>query len=231
MCGRFTQPAASKETLADLFQLSDPPGLLPLFNIAPTQPVAAVRLNLERGQRELVTLRWGLIPSWADDPKIGYKMINARAETAATKPSFRAAFKSRRCLIAADGYYEWQKLDGKKQPYYIYMKGGKLFAFAGLWERWSPPDGEAVESCTILTTDANEFTKPIHNRMPVIVDPADFGHWLDPAEKPDALQILLRPFPPERMDAYPVSTFVNNVRSKGPQCIEPLHANKHPRRD
>jgi len=222
MCGRFTRTAASKETLADLFNLSDPPGLLPLFNIAPTQPVAAVRVVPSGQDRELVTLRWGLIPSWADDPKIGYKMINARSEAAETKPSFRSAFKSRRCLIAADGYYEWQKRDGAKQPFYIHMKGGKLFAFAGLWERWAPTDGEAIESCTILTTDANKLTKPIHDRMPVIVDPADFGRWLDPAEKPAALQALLHPFPPDSMEAYPVSTFVNNVRNRGPQCIEPL---------
>jgi putative SOS response-associated peptidase YedK len=157
-----------------------------LFNVAPTQPVAAVRVVPGGQERELVELRWGLIPSWADDPKIGYRMINARSETAATKPSFRSAFKVRRCLVVADGYYEWQKRDGAKQPFYIHMQGGKLFAFAGLWERWVPPDGEAIESCTILTTDANELTKPIHDRMPVIVDPPDFGQWLDPAEKPAA---------------------------------------------
>jgi putative SOS response-associated peptidase YedK len=222
MCGRFTRTAASRETLADLFQLADPPGLLPLFNIAPTEGVAAVRVVPSGQQRELVTLRWGLIPSWADDPKIGFKMINARAETAATKPSFRSAFKARRCLIAADGYFECQKRDGAKQPYYIHMKGGKLFAFAGLWERWALADGEAIESCTILTTDANELTKPIHDRMPVLVDPSDYKQWLDPAERPDVLQELLRPYPPKSMEAYPVSTFVNNVKNKGPQCVAPL---------
>src|SRR5262249_33099246 len=182
MCGRFTQTAASKETLADLFNLSDPPGLLPLFNIAPTQPVAAVRVVPGGQQQELVALRWGLVPSWSDDLKIGYKMINARAETAATKPSFRSAFRSRRCLIASDGYFEWQKQDGKKQPFYFRMKDGRLFAFAGLWERWQGPEGEPVESCTILTTEANALARPVHDRMPVIVDPADFGQWLDPAE-------------------------------------------------
>jgi putative SOS response-associated peptidase YedK len=223
MCGRFSRTAATKETLADLFQLSDPPGLLPLFNIAPTDGIAAVRVVPGGHERELVTLRWGLVPSWADDLKIGYKLINARAETAATKPSFRAAFKARRCLVVADGYYEWAKHVRKKQPYYIRLKGGKLFAFAGLWERWrETPESEPVESCTILTTDANALTKPIHNRMPVIVDPADIGQWLDPAEKPEALQALLRPYAPESMEVYPVSTFVNNVRNKGPQCVEPL---------
>jgi putative SOS response-associated peptidase YedK len=125
MCGRFTRTAASKETLADLFQLADPPSLLPLFNIAPSQPVAAVRINPDGAKRELVDLRWGLIPSWAKDIKIGYKLINARSDTAATKPSFRSACKSRRCLVVADGYYEWQKREGPKQPFYIHMKGGK----------------------------------------------------------------------------------------------------------
>jgi putative SOS response-associated peptidase YedK len=220
MCGRFTRTAASKETLADLFQLSDPPGLLPLFNIAPTQPVAAVRINPEQGQRELVPLRWGLIPPWADDPKIGYRLINARAETAATKPSFRAAFNNRRCLIVADGYYEWQKQDGKKQPWYFRLKGGKLFAFAGLWERWMPPNAEAIESCTILTTEANDLNRPIHNRMPVIVDPAGFGQWLNPEERREAVKGLLHPYPSESMEAYPVSTFVNNPRNQGPQGVE-----------
>jgi putative SOS response-associated peptidase YedK len=197
--------------------------LLPLFNIAPTQPVAAVRVVPGGQERELVELRWGLIPFWADDPKIGYRLINARAETAATKPSFRSAFKARRCLVVADGYYEWQKLDAKKkQPFFIRMKGGKLFAFAGLWDRWSPPDGEAIESCTILTTDANELNRPVHNRMPVIVDPSAFGQWLDPAERPDVLQELLRPYPSESMEAYPISTFANNPRNQGPECIKQL---------
>jgi putative SOS response-associated peptidase YedK len=221
MSGRFSRTAASKETLADLFHLCDPPGLLPLFNIAPTQPVAAARTNPESAKRELVELRWGLIPFWAEDPKIGYRLINARAESAATKPSFRSAFKSR--LVVADGYYEWQKLDAKKkQPFYIHMKGGNLFAFAGLWDRWTPPDGQAVESCTILTTDANELNRPIHNRMPVIVNPADFGHWLNLAKRPDVLQELLLPYQSESMEAYPISTFVNNPRNHGPECIKAL---------
>jgi putative SOS response-associated peptidase YedK len=172
---------------------------------------------------QLVELRWGLVPFWAEDPKIGYRLINARAETAATKPSFRSAFKSRRCLVVADGYYEWQKLDAKmKQPFYIHMKAGKLFAFAGLWDRWTPPAGEAVESCTILTTDANELNRPIHDRMPVIVDPADFGTWLTPTEGPDVLQELIRPYPSESMEAHPISTYVNNPRNQGPECIKPL---------
>jgi putative SOS response-associated peptidase YedK len=220
MCGRFTRTAATKETLADLFQLTDPPGLLPLFNIAPTQPVAAVRIVPGGQDRELVALRWGLVPAWADDLKIGYKMINARSETVATKPSFRAAFKSRRCLIAADGYFEWAKQGGKKQPWYYRLKDGKLFAFAGLWEHWQPPEGEPVESCTILTAAANDLARPVHDRMPVIMDPADFGQWLDPTEKPGPLQALLRPYPAEEMEAYPVTTFVNNPRHEGPRCVE-----------
>jgi putative SOS response-associated peptidase YedK len=158
--------------------------------------------------------------SAADDPHGGNRLINARAETAATKPSFRSAFQSRRCLIPADGYFEWQKQDGKKQPFYFHRRDGQPFAFAGLWERWAPPDGEAIESCTILTTVANELARPVHDRMPVIVAPADFSQWLDPAAKAEPLQALLRPFLAEVMEAYPVSQFVNNVRNQGPQCIE-----------
>jgi putative SOS response-associated peptidase YedK len=161
-----------------------------------------------------------LVPSWAKDVKIGYRLINARAETAATNPSFRSAFRSRRCLIPADGYFEWQKQDGKKQPFYFHRRDGRPFAFAALWERWARPDGEAIESCTILTTEANDLARPVHDRMPVIVAPADFGQWLDPAANPRALQALLRPHPPEAMEAYPVTTFVNNPRNEGPRCVE-----------
>jgi putative SOS response-associated peptidase YedK len=141
-------------------------------------------------------------------------------ETAATKPSFRSAFKSRRCLIAADGYFEWAKQGGKKQPWYYRLKGGQLFAFAGLWERWQGLEGETLESCTILTTAANDLARPVHDRMPVIMDPAHFSQWLDPSERPDVLQELLQPYPPESMEAYPVSTFVNNPRNEGPRCVE-----------
>jgi putative SOS response-associated peptidase YedK len=224
MCGRFTQ-TAKERVLADLFELMDTPELPALearYNIAPSQPVAAARVSPEHGRRELVALRWGLVPAWAEDLKIGYRLINARAETAATKPSFRLAFRSRRCLIPADGYFEWQQQDGKKQPFYFHKRDGQPFAFAGLWERWAPPDAEAVESCTILTTAANDLARPVHDRMPVIVAPTDFSQWLDPNAQPKTLQALLRPYPAEEMDAYAVTTFVNNPKNQGPRCVEAL---------
>jgi putative SOS response-associated peptidase YedK len=219
MCGRIVR-TASRETVAELFQVPDPPTLFPLYNIAPTQPVLAVREAATGTGRELVTLRWGLIPHWSSDPKIGNRLINARAETAAEKPAFRSAFRKRRCLIPADAYYEWQKLEKTKQPYVFRMKDGRTFALAGLWERWSPPDGEAVESFTILTTEANEVARPVHDRMPVIVDPAEFGLWLDPAGELKQAQALLWPYPAREMESYPVSTFVNNPRNEGPRCVE-----------
>jgi len=220
MCGRFVRKVSPKE-MAEFFDVvvTESPAR---YNIAPSQPVAAVRIRPHEGNRELVNLRWGLIPFWADDPKIGYKLINARAETAATKPSFRSAFKSRRCLIPATGFYEWQKLDPKhKQPFHIGLKDGQSFAFAGLWDEWHDPEGEVIESCAVLTTDANELMRPIHNRMPVILPREEYGQWLDPSlQDQEALQRLLRPFPPEGMAAYPVSTFVNAPRNEGPQCVE-----------
>jgi putative SOS response-associated peptidase YedK len=195
MCGRITFRASGKD-LATLFDLIEVPDLdlEPRYNIAPSQPILAVREPANGVGRELVTLRWGLVPHWAKDLKIGYKLINARAETVATTPSFRSAFRKRRCLVPADGYYEWQKLEKAKQPFYFHRKDGRPFAFAGRWEHWESPDGELVESCTILTTDANDLAKPIHNRMPVIVDAAQYGLWLDPAGDLERCQVLLRPY-------------------------------------
>ena len=183
---------------------------LPRFNIAPTQEVSAVR-DLGEG-RELEFLRWGLIPSWAKDKSIGAKLINARAETVAEKPAFRSAFKHRRCLIPADGFFEWKKEGGRKEPHYITLRDGGLFAFAGLWEEWHPEDGEAVRSCTIITTGANELVRPLHDRMPVILDPGDYADWLDvnPRTKEQLLS-LLRPFPSEKMRTYPQDCLVNKV--------------------
>jgi putative SOS response-associated peptidase YedK len=222
MCGRFNQRASPKQ-LAAAFDVPEPPELPLRYNIAPTQPVAAVRIRPGDNNRELVNLRWGLIPRWADDPKIGYSLINARSETVATKPSFRSSFKSRRCLIPATGFYEWQKREGskQKQPYHIGLKDDQPFAFAGLWDEWHKSDGEVIESFTILTTDANELMRPIHNRMPVILPRADHGAWLDPGlQDRETLTQMLRPFPPEEMSAYPISTFVNAPRNEGPQCVE-----------
>jgi putative SOS response-associated peptidase YedK len=222
MCGRFTLLAPG-ESIADLFQLPETPHLAPRYNIAPTQPVAAVRVNRDTRRRELTHFHWGLIPRWAKDPKIGSRMINARSETAAEKPSFRVAFKYRRCLVPADGFYEWQKMNGRKQPVRIQMGDGRPFAIAGLWEHWSSPDGSELESCTLLTTEPNDLLKPVHNRMPVILAPADFDRWLDPgAQHPGEVQDLLRPYPSGEMRFYPVSTHVNNPRNEDPRCIEPL---------
>ncbi len=222
MCGRFTLIAPG-EAVAEHFQLSEIPNLKPRYNIAPTQPVAAVRISPNTGDRELTYFNWGLIPRWAKDPTIGSRMINARSETAAEKPSFRVAFKYRRCLVPADGFYEWQKTNGQKQPVRIQISDGGLFAIAGLWEQWASPDGSEIESCTLLTTEPNERLRAVHNRMPVILSPDDYDLWLDPgAQHPGEVQPLLRPYLAEEMTFYPVSTHVNNPRNEDPHCIEPL---------
>jgi putative SOS response-associated peptidase YedK len=213
MCGRYTlRTPLSVLATQFAFDLGPMlPSFEPRYNIAPTQDVPAVRLA--DGNREFVTLRWGLIPSWAKDAKLA--QINARGDTVATKPMFRAAYKKRRCLVLADGYYEWERSGKTKLPWLYEVNGGKPFAFAGLWELWSGPDGKApIESCTILTTDANELAAQVHDRMPVILDDEDYDDWLA------GEQIPLVPFPPDRMTARPVSTFVNNARNQGPACVE-----------
>ncbi|MBE9077538.1 SOS response-associated peptidase [Romeria aff. gracilis LEGE 07310] len=225
MCGRFTQ-TQSGSAVAKAFQLSTVPSPQPRYNIAPTQPVSAIVENPEQG-RQYRVFQWGLIPSWSKDPSIGSRLINARAETVAEKPSFRAAFKRRRCLVVADGFYEWQRVIGQKQkqPFYIQVGEGDLFGFAGLWEQWESGDGSYIESCTIITTEPNELMQPIHNRMPVILHPEDYDLWLDPRlEKGHSLQPLLRPYEPDPMQAYPVSLQVNNPRHEAADCIEPLAA-------
>jgi putative SOS response-associated peptidase YedK len=219
MCGRYTLTTPVGK-LAEEFEITGPlPEVPPRYNVAPTQEVAAVLGEVD--ERHLEMLRWGLIPSWADDPGIGSRMINARSETAAEKPSFRRAFKERRCLIVADGFYEWQKTNGGKQPYYIHMESGRPFAFAGLWESWGKY-GEEIRSCTILTTEANELVDEVHHRMPVILPPEDYELWLDPDfEEKEALTSLLRPYPSGGMEAYPVSRRVNSPSNNAPDCIEP----------
>ncbi len=222
MCGRFARIVSSKK-LREKYRLKENPQLDDRYNIAPTQPVAAVRATDEG--RELALVRWGLIPSWSKDAKIGYKFINARSETVAEKPSFRSAFKQRRCLIPASGFYEWQKQGtGSKQPYFICPREGELFSFAGLWERWHDPEGEEVETCTILTTTANDLMKPIHDRMPVILDPSSEEQWLDPRASADALRFLLVPYTSEGMEARPVGLWVNNPKHEGSKCLEPAGA-------
>jgi putative SOS response-associated peptidase YedK len=226
MCGRYTL-RTPLTVLAEqfLFDLNDAAGdFRPRYNIAPTQAVLAVRQVEQGAKRELVPLRWGLIPVWAKDTKIGYSTINARGDTVAEKPAFRSAFKKRRCMIIADGYYEWLT-DGKaKLPQLYEIDGGKPFAFAGLWEYWpGPKDGpkaEAIESCSIITTDANELASNVHDRMPVILDPADYDCWLDPAcEDRAKLERLIRPFGGQTMTVRPVSTYVNNVKNQGEECL------------
>ncbi|QDU39428.1 Putative SOS response-associated peptidase YedK [Maioricimonas rarisocia] len=222
MCGRFTLHAPP-QLIREAFSLFRDPELAPRYNIAPSQPIAVVRFDENRTPREWDLLRWGLIPSWAKDSKIGYKMINARGETVASKPSFRAAFKRRRCLIPADGFYEWEKRDeGPKQPWYMTQPDGEPFAFAGLWESWSDPDGGVIESCTIITTEANDEMARLHDRMPVILPPDDYDVWLDPSiEEAKTLQPLLVPYEGE-LKFTPVSTEVNSPRHDSPDCIRPL---------
>lgn len=221
MCGRFSL-WLNLTDLVDAFPDFIFPDEMPQrFNIAPTQNVAVVPNN---AQNHVEFFRWGLVPFWAKDPAIGNRMINARAETVAEKPSYRAAYRRRRCLILADGFYEWRKEpDSKvKTPVYIQLASKQPFAFAGLWELWRPDDTPLL-SCTIITTKPNELVAPIHNRMPVILPPETYDRWLDPAEqKPGAFSDLLVPYPAEQMTAYPVSRVVNNPRNDVPDCVVPV---------
>jgi len=220
MCGRFTRKE-NFQNLAALLGLPIPPPLAPRYNIAPSQLVACVRTNPETTEREFVELKWGLVPSWAKDPNVGHKLINARGETVAEKPSFRNAFKRQRCLVLADGFYEWKR-DGKTtQPYYIHFKDHRLFAFAGLWERWEKQE-PAIESCSLITIGPNAVMEPIHHRMPVILPTTQYDEWLNTSlHETERLNRLLRPFPPEEMEAYPVSLMVNNPRHDQPECMNP----------
>jgi putative SOS response-associated peptidase YedK len=222
MCGRFAL-FSSEEALARTFGVGGVPELPARYNIAPTQAVAVVRVAPERRERESALLRWGLVPFWAKDPDIGSRLINARAETAAERPAFRAAFRHRRCLIPADGFYEWlRRQGGRKQPYFVRMRDGEPFGLAGLWERWEGEDGNALESCTVLTTGANAVVAPIHDRMPVIVPPDSFDLWLDPSvRRSDLLETLLRPYPAAEMVAYPIDERVNNPRIDEESLIKP----------
>ena len=226
MCGRFTQTFSWQE-VHDLLTLEGPPPeLAPRYNVAPGQNIAAVRL--EPDGRRLAMLRWGLIPGWAGDPAIAYRLINARAETAALKPSFRAAFRSRRCLIPTNGFYEWQRAGAVRQPYLIGRGDRRLLAFAGLWEHWTVPrgvtlsgslaarrPGDVIETCTILTTAANAVVAPVHDRMPVILAAEAFAAWLRGERLP------LGPCADETLAARPVSTVVNDPRNDDPRCIRP----------
>ncbi len=222
MCGRFTRKE-NMQLLAEQLGLKVLPPLYPRYNIAPSQLVACVRTNPEIRQRECKELKWGLVPSWAKDVSIGNKLINARGETVAEKPAFRKAFKHQRCLVLADGFYEWKREGKTKQPYYIRFKDHRLFAFAGLWERWEKNETDPLESCALITTGPNTVMEPIHNRMPVILASKYYDEWLDPSlHAVERFNALLRPFPSQEMEAYPVRQIVNNPRNDQPECVMPI---------
>jgi len=221
MCGRYTL-SSPNDAIADLFELAEVPQLALRYNVAPTQEAAVVRVAAPGEPRRLDLLRWGLVPYWAEDPAIGNRMINARAESVAEKPAYKRSFRKQRCLVAVDGFYEWKKQGKLKQPYHIRRKDRRPFAFAGLWERWKGPEGP-LDTFTILTTDANELIRPLHDRMPVIVARKDFALWLDPAvNDPEVLKPLLAPAPGEEMETVPVSRAVNSPAHDAADCIEPL---------
>ena len=223
MCGRYTNNVKTKE-LNEIFGVAGSPKREPRYNIAPTQMIDAI--VEQKSDRILTQFKWGLIPSWAKDDSLAAKMINARAETLAEKPSFKNAFKSRRCIIPATGFYEWQKTKDGKQPFYFFMKDKEPFGFAGLWESWiDKQTGEEVETCTIITTEANKVLEPVHERMPVIVDPGYFSLWLSEDVKDiDRVQKVLVLYPAERMDSYPVSKAVNFANSDSEELIKPLNS-------
>jgi len=221
MCGRFTL-TATPGRLRERFALDETPAAMsPRYNIAPSQDVLAIANRMPRAAHPL---RWGLVPSWAKDASVGYRMINARAETLAERPAFRGALARRRCLVPADGFYEWRRQGkAKKQPFHIRARDGAPLGFAGLWELWRGPDGVTLGSCAIITTAANALLAPIHDRMPAILPPAAFNAWLDPSERPaGALTPLLVPCPDEWLEAFPVSTHVNSPTHEDPACLTPL---------
>lgn len=220
MCGRYNL-ISDAQALVDFFEVRNRLEITPRYNIAPTQDAPVVRAD--GAQRKLTLLRWGLIPHWAKDIKIGYHTINARAESVARKPAFRDAFHHRRCLVPATGFYEWKATAHGKQPYNIRIGEGRLFAFAGLWERWQRGTDQPVESFTIIVTGANETVLPLHDRMPVILHPRDYDTWLDPGlEDPARLQPLLRPCPASWLNYYPVDRRLNSPSCEGPECMAPL---------
>ncbi|MDP9122112.1 MAG: SOS response-associated peptidase [Acidobacteriota bacterium] len=224
MCGRYTLSSPG-EAVAELFDLLDVPPILPRYNLAPTQEAAVVRVLVPGAPRTLSLVRWGLVPYWADDPGIGNRMINARAEGIAGKPAFRHSFRKRRCLVAADGFYEWKKEGKGKQPYLIRRRDHRPFAFAGLWSRWQSREGgsDPLDTFTIVTTTPNDLLRPVHDRMPAILERGHFALWLDPAVEDAArLEPLLAPASTDGWEAVPVSRMVNSPAHDQPDCIEPL---------
>ncbi len=220
MCGRFSLGASATD-LTSHFNVQETLEVAARHNVAPTQQVLTV-LQSAGATRRLSRMRWGLIPAWAKDPAIGSRLINARAETVAMKPAFRRPLRERRCLIPTDGFYEWEAQGQRKRPWFIRMRDGRLFAFAGLWDRWRDPVGKELESCTIITTTPNDLIRPFHHRMPVILAPIDYDLWLDGnIQDVGRLLPLLTPYPPEQMTAYPVSSRVNDPANDSPICRTP----------
>lgn len=226
MCGRYTITSAP-EAIRNLFRYVGQPNFPPRYNVAPTQPIPVVRLN--DGQRQFLLMRWGLLPSWVKDPKTFTLLINARGESVCDKPAFRNAMKRRRCLIPADGFYEWKGEGGRKQPYYIRAVSGAPLAFAGLWETWTGPNGEELDTAAIVTTEANGTLEHIHHRMPVIVPPDAFDFWLD-TNNVDAVTACaaIRPAPDDLLEAFPVSGAVNRAANEDPRLIQPVPADTPP---
>jgi len=227
MCGRY-KLSRRKQIVEEYFDCgSEEPDWTPRYNIAPTQPVPVIRQNPKEPVRQLSMMMWGLIPSWAPKPSFAASIINARSETAATKPAFCDALKSRRCLIPADGFYEWKKIGKKigkgKQPYCCEVNEGELFAFAGIWDRWKDPSDQWIKSCSILTTTPNAVTSAVHDRMPVILDPDGYDLWLDPGMKDvSAASDLLKPYDSRRMRCFPISTRINRVVNDDEECCAPV---------
>jgi putative SOS response-associated peptidase YedK len=226
MCGRFAR-RSTQEVLADWFgvELEDMPWFAPTYNAAPQSVQPVVRLNRDSGAREFALMRWGLVPFWAKDAKVGYTTINARAEEALTKTMYREAFKKRRCLIPADAFYEWRRIDAKtKIPFAFALTGNQPYAFAGLWERWQPKNAEPLETFTILTTDPNPLVEPMHNRMPAILEPADYSRWLEAGDVARPPVDLLRPLPAAKMLSWQVGDRLGNVRNNDPELLAPVEA-------
>ena len=220
MCGRY-RLSRRKQIVEQHFDATGDEDWIPRYNIAPTQPVPVIRQHPKEPRRDLSLLRWGLIPSWAKDASAAERTINARSETAATLPAFRDALKLRRCLIPADGFYEWQRRGATKQPFCFEVNGGELFAFAGLWDRWKDANGQWIRSCSILTTAPNAVTSSVHDRMPVILHQSDYDLWLDPGlTETSAVAELLKPFDARLMRCYPVSSRVNQVQNDDAACCE-----------
>lgn len=227
MSGRFSLTTSAKVLQSFFCLLEDTPLFEPRNNIAPLQQVAAIRCDTNQ-RRKLAVLCWGIIPYWSKDANIDRRMLNARAETLTQKTVFRAIFRKRRCLIPADGFYEWRKDGRKKQPFHIHMRDNKPFAFAGLWDNWQGPDGVSIETCTIITTDSNTLIRPIRRRMPAILNPGEYGAWLDPSLKdPDCLSPMLRPYPVADMEIRAINDYITIPRNEGNRCFEEYSLSKN----